>query len=348
MVAGAPIYSNYGNMLYTTSTKLDQDCLQVLKTSGIKEIFVEDWRVADVPAKIVCSPKLEGRASMALYRLVLEYNEKHAINGNHIEQIISPVGALAGELTKTADGEITVSGCVSLEDYRYIQPIKTATLAIILGKSYGVPKDELDQLGIAAVLKDIGYIAISPDVLNKPELLTESDMAKIKKHPMFGYEVLSKHENISQEIANAVLQHHERWNGSGYPYGLKGADIFLWAQIIAICDTYTALISDRPGRRTYMPHEAIEFIFSYSGKLFNPELIKLFVKKVPCYPTGLAVQLDTGEMGIVSNPNLDFLGRPVIRICYNTQVGPVKRPYNLNLAESDHKQKAIVKILDYT
>jgi HD-GYP domain-containing protein (c-di-GMP phosphodiesterase class II) len=285
---------------------------------------------------------------MSLYRLVLECSKKQTINANHIEQIASPIFALAGDLTKATNGEVAVPGCVSLEDYRYIQPIKTATLAMTLGKSCGILNDDLGNLGMAAVLKDVGYIAIPPEVLNKPELLTESDIAKIRKHPTFGYELLRQHESTSQEVANAVLQHHERWNGSGYPYGLKGADISLWAQIIAICDTFTALLSDRPGRRTYMPNEAVEYVMGYSGKQFNPDLVKIFVKQVPCYPSGLGVQLETGEMGIVSNPNLDFVGRPVIRVCYNTQVGPVKKPYTINLAEADHQQKVIVKVLDYT
>ena len=97
-----------------------------------------------------------------------------------------------------------------------------------------------------------------------------------------------------------------------------------------------------------MPNEAIEYVMGYSGKQFNPDLVKLFVKRVPCYPSGLAVQLDTGEMGIVSDSNLDFVGRPVLRICYNTQVGPVRKPYTMNLSESEHQQKVVVKVLDYT
>ncbi|GAH75140.1 unnamed protein product, partial [marine sediment metagenome] len=218
--------------------------------------------------------------------------------------------ARALELEFESIGEAVVTGITSQDDYMYIQPVKAATLALLLGRRSGYIGAELASLGVANLLKDVGYISIPQEVLHRPDLLTEKELLKIRQHPTFGYELLSQHPSCNGVIANAVLQHHERWNGAGYPYGLKGPDINPFAQIIAIADTHTALLSERPGRKMYMPHEAIEYIMAYAGEQFNPELVELFVRQVPCYASGLTVKLNTKEIGIVSDANLGFIGRP--------------------------------------
>ena len=164
---------------------------------------------------------------------------------------------------------------------------------------------------------------------------------------MFGYELLSQDSSCSGVIANAVLQHHERWNGTGYPYGLKGPDISPFAQMMAIADTYAALLSNRPGRNMYMPHQAIEYVMAYAGEQFNPELAELFCRHVPRYPTGLTVKLNTKEIGIVSNANLGFVGRPTVRIVYDEDRGRVSKPYDVDLSKAEYQHKLIADLIDY-
>ena len=96
-----------------------------------------------------------------------------------------------------------------------------------------------------------------------------------------------------------------------------------------------------------MPHEAIEYIMAYSGEQFDPELAKLFVSQVPCYPRGLTVKMNTGEIGIISDANLQFIGRPIVRICYDQEVGPVKKPYDIDLSKAEFQHKLIIEIMDY-
>ena len=149
---------------------------------------------------------------------------------------------------------------------------------------------------------------------------------------MKGYELLSRNPTCPEEVARAVCQHHERWDGSGYPYGLKKSEICHFAQIIAITDIYCAMRSERPGRKAYLSHETMEYIMAYSGDQFNPKLVEIFVKQVPCYPTGLNVKLNTGEVGIVSNANIGLIGRPVVRICYDENLKKQKQPYDIDLS----------------
>ena len=347
MVLGAPVYDNYGTMLLDEDTRLDKDCLEILLASDVPDILLDDYRVTDVVIKPLVSPELEGKAAHALRRLMFENQGKESIADSSLDQVAKAVKAMIGELGDVNVDGIAVAGIVSQENYIYIQPVKTAVVSLSIGRSLGYGTSELADLGTAVLLKDIGYISIPKEILHRPELLTEKELLKIRQHPMYGYELLSQHRSTSGSIANAVLQHHERWNGAGYPYGLKQADISPFAQVIAIADTYTALLSKRPGRKVFASHEAIEYIMAYSGEQFNPDLAQVFVREVPCYSTGLTVKLNTGEIGIVSDPNLDFIGRPTVRIIYDEDNGKVRKPYEIDLSKAEYQHKMITEVMDY-
>ena len=347
MVLGASVYDSFGNLLLDSYIRLDDDCLKIMLNNGVGEILLDDWRVADVPVQPLVSPEIEGKAAQALRKLMLDNQGKSNISVNNLEQISRTINSMSQELALDSCGEASVTSICSEGTYIYVQPTKASSLCLLLGKRLGYTTSELTHLGIAALLKDVGYIAIPPESLHQPDLLTERELVKIRQHPSFGYELLNQHNITSGEIANAVLQHHERWNGSGYPYGLKKTEISRFAQIIAIADTYTALLSQRPGRKTYMPHEAIEYIMAYSGDQFSPDLVELFVRQVPCYPSGLTVKLNTKEIGIISDANLGFVGRPTVRICYDEDNGALSKPYDIDLSKSEYQHKLITKIMDY-
>ena len=116
---------------------------------------------------------------------------------------------------------------------------------------------------------------------------------------------------------------------------------------MAITDAYHALVSRRPRQQLYSPPEAAEYIAAYSGELFEPELVQMFFRKIPFYPRGVMVKLSTGESGIVTNPNVGYVGRPVVRVCYGRDGLEVEKLYDMGLNESQHQDKVIVEILEY-
>ncbi len=165
----------------------------------------------------------------------------------------------------------------------------------------------------------------------------------MRKHPQHATTLLAN-SGLDADVMSAIEQHHERWDGSGYPARRKGDEISPLAQIISLADTYHALLSKRPHRDPLRPHEAVEFVVAYSGELFDPELTQFFARKIPQYPAGLGVRLSTGETGIISNPNLGHIARPIVRICYE-RGRPLGQPYDLNLADRDCMNKLIVEVL---
>jgi HD-GYP domain-containing protein (c-di-GMP phosphodiesterase class II) len=347
-VLGYAVYDNYGKKLMLEGTKLDQRALMVLLSNAVSEIFIEDWRMADVPVAPLISPELEGRAASALQKLYSENYGRTSVSIKNIAEVSAAANAMVEGLRLSGVAEVAVTGVTSENDYINLQPVKTALLSLVLGQALKFTQSQLGDLAISALCKDVGYISIPQEIIKKPTALTNIETAKIKEHNKISHHVLRQHATCAGDIATAVLQHHERWNGKGYHQGLKGASIHRFAQVITLSDIYTSIMSRRPGeRKIHLPHEAIEFIMAYSGEYFNPELVELFVRRVSCYSSGLMVRLNTGEVAIVSDPKAGFVGRPIVRICYEPQNGLLKKPYDIDLSRSEFQQKLIVEILDY-
>lgn len=150
-------------------------------------------------------------------------------------------------------------------------------MVTVVGKKMELNEPEIDNLNLLAALHDIGKIAIPSSILDKAGKLTPEEWEYMKKHPEIGYRIaLSTPELVP--ISEAILAHHEAWNGSGYPLGLRGNKIPLPARILAVCDTYDVMVSGRPYRGAVSQQEALEEIKRCAGMQFDPEIVGLFVE----------------------------------------------------------------------
>jgi HD-GYP domain-containing protein (c-di-GMP phosphodiesterase class II) len=164
------------------------------------------------------------------------------------------------------------------------------------------------------MLHDIGKVFIPKEILNKPGRLSDEEFEAIKSHSVKGHEYLKKFFDMPASSSSGVLQHHERFNGSGYPAGIKGNKITPFGKIIAIADVYDALTSKRAYRDAIDPSEAIEYIMGGCGSLFDPALVDIFLKKIAPYPIGTCVSLSNGMTGLVSENYSDCCLRPKVKI----------------------------------
>ena len=343
LVLELPVYDNYGKLLMAQHLQLDKVTIGKMLQAGVPEIFVRDYRVLDVMVAPLFPPEAEGAVANAFRTLVLENQGKPSINPVHLSQAYSSISRLIGGMAQNLVGDAGVSCNIPLQEYIYLQPVKTAGLSLAVGHKLGMTVKELAALGTAALLKDIG---LSPEVINTADVLSEGGSSRLFGHPLAGCKLLMPHQLTGEEIAEAVLQHHESWSGRGYPQGLKGKDISRNARIIAIADAFVDLLAERPTRGRYMPHEAIEFVMASGGDQFDPELVESFVRNIPSYPSGLAVQLNTGEIGIVINPKRGFVARPVVRVCVIPGKA-LKEPYDIDLSIAENQRTLITKVLEY-
>lgn len=160
-----------------------------------------------------------------------------------------------------------------------IQHAQVKHWCALIGHGLNLNQDELKELENVALIYDIGKISISDDLLSKPDILTETEYEIIKKHPEVGYQILKSVEQYVN-IAEYALSYHERWNGSGYPRKLVGEEIPRFARIIAIADTYEALISERPYRHAMQPCNALKYIESKAAIEFDPNIVNVFVMQL--------------------------------------------------------------------
>jgi diguanylate cyclase (GGDEF)-like protein/PAS domain S-box-containing protein len=148
-----------------------------------------------------------------------------------------------------------------------------------IATAMGYTKESIEQIASTGLIHDIGKVGIHESILNSNKRLTEDEWRQVKEHPEIGYRILSSSLEFA-EIAEDVLEHHERWDGKGYPRGLSGKNISLNARIICLADAYDAMVSERPYKLMLSKQEAIEEIRYYSGKQFDPEIAEVFIEKV--------------------------------------------------------------------
>jgi HD-GYP domain-containing protein (c-di-GMP phosphodiesterase class II) len=344
MVLGRAVYDIRGQLVLADGEKLTKDSLGLLARSGTAEILVEDPRVADVLVGSLYSARTEAKAIQALRLLMTSIEGRtEGISEAEILGIYPQVSEMAKRLIPEIAGEPEVSGPLTLQGYDYIHAVKVAGVAMLLGRYSDMGRDELVELGIAAMLSNVGYAALPPGILDEPQPLSESEEAALHTHPVEGAKLLIN-SGLSDLALRGIEQHHERWDGSGYPEGRKGDEISLYAQIIAVADTYHALLSKRPHRKPFKPHEAVEFVIAFAGQLFEPTLIHHFARRMPQYPSGLGVKLSTGEIGIISDPNAGHIARPIVRICFQNGEA-LKEPYDLDLSDEKTMNKIITEVL---
>ena len=201
----------------------------------------------------------------------------------------------------------------SYDDYTYKHCLRVAMMSVTIGKSLDLPRSKMRDLCEAALLHDIGKRTIDIDIIRKPGRLTDDEFTAIKKHPQNGYILLRKNGGDSEEIMNAVLMHHEKFDGTGYPLGLKGEQITYLARIITVADVYDALTSNRPYRQPWSVAEAEEFMMGGANTHFDYDIITAFLNAFAPYPVGENVILSDGRHAVVISNNSNVL-RPVIRL----------------------------------
>jgi len=342
------VYDGSGTLILDAGTVLDAIHLPVLPRLEVKEVIIQDERVDDVIIVPLISEETEAHAIRLLHK-IMDTNRGKLIE--HIKLDISSIDRVVKEIIQdffsVFMGEINIDGCLSLGNYDFVHPVKVAGLSILLGKKAGFNKNDLNSLGMSALLQNIGYVGVPQGIISNLDPDEQNSMSEFKSHVDIGAQILQRQRELDPRIAQAVSQHHERWDGSGYNQKLKGNKISSFARIIAIAGTYHSLVSKHRNQQPFTPPEAAEYISAYSGELFDPDLVQIFMRNVPFYPKGISVKLNTGEIGVVTDSNVGYIGRTKVRVCYGRDNVELKKPYDLDLSLPENQSVTITKILDY-
>lgn len=229
-------------------------------------------------------------------------------------KIIDAVRVLIDKVKKDKSRALEESMREHEGEYLYTLSVSVVLLAIVTGISLGYGDHRLIPLGVGALMHDIGMVRVPNYITEKKSSLTSDEYNRIKTHPIYGYRIITKELELTNEIATIALQHHEAYDGSGYPRKSKGDDISEFAKIVSICDTFVAMTCERSYRDEHLSYNAMKNIVSESNRRYDPELVKVFLSNMAIYPVGSIVQLNNNLIGRVVSANPDLPLRPKISV----------------------------------
>lgn len=206
---------------------------------------------------------------------------------------------------------VDISNLKVSDEYTFKHSVDVATMSMIIARHYGLDEKEIYDIGIAGLLHDIGKSYIPNEILNKPAKLTDEEFEIIKKHSVFGYNILKEKEGINYQMSLGVLQHHEKMNGKGYPLGVKSDKIGLYPRILSVADIYDALVTKRTYKDAFSQRVAVEMLMSMTEEL-DIKIIQSFMECIILYPVGSIVNLSCGEKAKVVSNNPSCILRPKV------------------------------------
>lgn len=243
-------------------------------------------------------------------------------------KIYLDLDTLIAQSQKLVEGLLagSVSGVMHLvydyDESTYTHSKNVAVLASMVGVHEHLNVDSLYNLCLGALLHDIGKLGVAKSILCKPARLTDAEFSVMKQHPVVGYDTISANSVLPAAVKQIVLQHHENWDGSGYPRGLLEYNSYRLARIVHICDVYEAMCAKRPYKDPMPRRDVREYLLSKRGEMFEPKLVTLFLEAVPPYLPGESIQTRYGDECIVitSDGGLDPLVRYNGEVCNLAQI----------------------------
>lgn len=349
-VIAKSIFQENGNVLLGIGVQLTPRYIERLVQLGIDTLYIQDKHTEDIMPEDVIRDETRKEAVDAVYKTMTTLMDQPQIKhrtsapdfGSSFQKVFREIFQ---DLSSRKDILVNLSSLHVLDGYLFHHAVNVAILSGVVGMAKGYNQQQMMELGIGALLFDIGMTQIPKELWTMRTELSAEERQRVQYHTEEGFHILRNQHNISVVSAHCALQHHERYNGTGYPRQLCEKNIHEYARIVAIADVYDALVSPRPFRKSYSPSDATEYLFATGNTYFDLDLLKLFLQHVAIYPVASTVLLSTGHTGVVSKVNPLAVNRPTIRILTNVDGSEVATPYEIDLYDKEWMNVTIVKTL---
>jgi len=255
------------------------------------------------------------------------------------------VRSMVDSITRNPDAGLWFTQLRQKDKYTADHSLNVCILTLVFGRHLDLKESVLNDLGIGALLHDIGKMRIPISVLNKPGSLTEDELAQVRQHPALGAEILKKTPGVPQAAVDITYCHHERADGKGYPRGLKADELSLFSKMVAIVDVYDAITSNRVYHHGMSPCEALKNMYQWQHKDFDESLVEDFIQCLGIYPVGSVVQLNTNEVGIVMNDNKEHRLKPTVMLVLDDKQVPLIPERIVNLASYDENHGCTARFI---
>lgn len=345
MVLAQDVMQSSGAYLLQKGTVLSGPAIRKLENWDIQEVLVEEpegEHKDEIEAKLRPEMSRSHQRTVNLMERVLTKGSEDLLE---TEAIRGAVGEIMSQVELSKDVLLGLTHLQSYDNYLYSHSVNVCVLALIIGEGLQMSPESLKELGEAALLHDLGMLNISSDVWNQQRALTEEEFLEIRRHPDYGRELLSNADGVKPCTVEVAYQHHERFDGSGYPQGLTGEATSQFARIVAVADVYDACISPRPHRAAMTPREALNSLTAYKEK-YDPKVLYAFLSMMAIYPVGCYVQLSSGETGKVVGIQRNQPFRPEIRVVTDPLGNVLDKPYRINLDNKNYLMLHITRTLE--
>ena len=238
------------------------------------------------------------------------------------EQVVAPV---MDSVLRNPNAMTWLARIKLIDAYSYQHSVNSCVWGLAFGRHLGLDKQSIYEIGLGCMLFDVGKTQLSPMLLAKTGALTDAEMRVMRTHVEHGVAILRNTSGVTERMLNMVRSHHERFDGSGYPDGLKGNEIPTFAKIAGMVDCYDALVSHRPYAAQLSSYDAVREIYQWRGNLFQPEVVEQFMQVVGVFPTGSLVELNTGAVGVVISQNESRRLRPRLMLILDEKKNRLSR-----------------------
>ncbi|HBQ87373.1 MAG TPA: HD-GYP domain-containing protein [Syntrophomonas sp.] len=328
---GRSIIDSEGHILLRAGVELDEYYIDRLLDLGIHYIYIQDEIFGETDEiEDIISEETRITTVKMVKKTFNHLQQDRKINTAALRKIVNN---MLDEILDNSNVLLGITDISSLNDYIFHHSVSVCTLSIMTGITLGYDDTHLLELGIGALLHDIGKSKIDPEIIKREGNLNEEEFALLSKHPQLGFDIMRNSIDLSLLSAHIAYQHHERWDGRGYPRGLSGNNIHEYARIVAVANIYDELMAERPNRPPFEVNQAINLIKRMSDIYFEPRIVKAMISNIATYPVGSIVQLNTGDIGIVTHLNNDAPHRPIIRIVFDADQRRLQHPHEIDLSK---------------
>ncbi|MDF2633686.1 MAG: metal dependent phosphohydrolase [Pelosinus sp.] len=334
MYLSKPLITADGTILLHEGIVMKERYIEYLRNKGFTSLFVGDPQTQDRldVEEDFYGPQYREEAIGAAREVIQNFSVGKGVNLDKVKGLVSE---WINQLGQKPENMMNLLDIRRKKGYMFSHAVNTCILSIMTGIAMGYDAKQLDELGLAAILHDVGKIKFSENVAQQfPEYLTRNDKEEYRRHPFYSLEILRENYTLSVNVLNACFQHHERWNGSGYPMGLKGNAISEYAQIISVADVYERLIVGMPHRLPTPVYYAAAILNKAAGEYFNPVIVDKFNQNVVIYPIGKTVRLNNQQRGVILGVDVRNKTTPIIRITSSQDENDINKILELDLLKT--------------